>query len=113
MPTDTFTLPGIESAQRVLGFTLDEIAKAVQAEPSTLYRWRQGQTPTAIYMSRLERLEDLVREITNTMREEVIPEWMNRSVPAFEGRTPREMILDGRSETVLGVLLSLNYGLSS
>lgn len=112
MDTDTPTLPGIEAAQRVMRLSMDEVARAVQAEPSTLYRWNKGQTPTAIYLSRLERLDELAREIQNTMRPEVIPDWMQRSIPAFDGRTPRDMILAGRAETVLGLLLTLNYGIT-
>lgn len=108
--TSTTTLPGLEIAQRVLALNYEEIARAVLTDPSTLYRWRQGQTPTAVYLSRLERLDELGREIQRTMRPEVIESWLNRPIPAFEGTTPREMILSGRSETVLGALLSLNHG---
>jgi hypothetical protein len=106
----TTALPGIDLAKRVLGLNYEQIARAVLTDPSTLYRWRQGQSPTAVYLSRLERLDDLAREIQRTMRPEVIPQWLDRPILAFEGRTPREMILDGRSETVLGSLLSLNHG---
>lgn len=103
-------LPGLEIAQRVLSLNYEEISRAVLTDPSTLYRWRQGQTPTPVYLSRLERLDELGREIQHTMRPEVIESWLNRPVPAFGGATPREMILSGRSETVLGALLSLNRG---
>ncbi len=106
----TTALPGIDLARSVLALNYDEIARAILTDPSTLYRWRQGQSPTAIYLSRLERLDELAREIQRTMRPEVIPRWLDRPIPAFDGRTPREMIHDGRSETVLGALLSLNHG---
>jgi hypothetical protein len=103
-------LPGIEAARNVLGFTYEEVAAAVLTDPSTLYRWRQGHVPTAIFMSRLERIEDLTDEIQKTMRREMIGEWLNRPIPAFKGATARQMILNGRAETVLGALLSLNRG---
>ncbi len=108
----SITLPGIEPALRVLGLTYGEIAQAIQADESTLYRWRQGQTPTAIYFSRLERLDDLVREIRRTMRPATIRPWLDRPIPALQGATPKQMILQGRSETVLGMLISLNAGFS-
>lgn len=105
-------LPGVELARSVLGLDYGEIARAVQADESTLYRWRLGQAPTAVYLSRLERLDDLVREIQRTMRPEAIPDWLDRPIPALGGETPRSMILTGRSETVLGMLISLNAGFS-
>lgn len=108
----TTELPGVELARSVLGLDYGEIAQAVQADESTLYRWRQGKAPTAIYLSRLERLDDLVREIQRTMRPEAIRGWLDRSIPALDGETPRQMILRGRSETVLGMLISLNAGFS-
>lgn len=108
----TTELPGVEPARRVLGLDYGEIARAVQADESTLYRWRQGKAPTAIFLSRLERLDDLVREIQRTMRPEAIRDWLDRPIPALDGETPRQMILKGRSETVLGMLISLNAGFS-
>jgi hypothetical protein len=105
-------LPGVELARTVLGLDYGEVARAVQADESTLYRWRQGQAPTAVYLSRLERLDDLVREIRRTMRSEAIPGWLERPIPALNGETPKGMILKGRSETVLGMLISLNAGFS-
>ncbi len=106
----TTSLPGIDLARNVLGLNYEEIARAITTDPSTLYRWRQGQMPTAVYLSRLERLDELAREIQRTMRPEVIPDWLERPIPAFAGQSPRTMILQGRSETVLGALLSLNLG---
>lgn len=105
-------LPGVELARDVLGLGYGEIAQAVQADESTLYRWRRGKAPTAVYLSRLERLDDLVREIQRALRPEAIPAWLDRAVPALGGETPRAMILKGRGETVLGMLISLNAGFS-
>lgn len=103
-------LSGIKAAKDIFNLTYEEIAYAVQTNPSTLYRWRQGHNPTAVYLSRLDRLDDLAAEIQRTVKKEEIADWLARPAPAFDGRTPREMILAGRSETVLGALLSLNRG---
>lgn len=104
------TLPGIRVAREFFNLTYTEIAYAVQTNPSTLYRWRQGDTPTAVYLSRLNRLDELAAEIQRTVKKEEIAVWLTRPAPAFDGRTPRDMVLSGRSETVLGALLSLNRG---
>ena len=108
----TTTLPGIDLAREVLGLDYGEIARAVQADESTLYRWRQGGSPTAVYLNRLERLDDLAREIQRTMRRERIPDWLTRPIPALGNASAKDMILSGRAETVLGMLISLNAGFS-
>ena len=110
--SSTTTLPGIDLAREVLGLDYGEIARAVQADESTLYRWRQGSAPTAVYLSRLERLDDLAREIQRTMRPEAIAAWLTRPIQAMGGATAKEVIVAGRAETVLGMLISLNAGFS-
>ena len=105
MPTEA-RLPGVESAREVLGLTLDEIAGAVRANPSTLYRWREGKAPNAVFLDRLERLEELVEEIRDALGPERAQSWLDEAAPVFDGRSPRQMIVDGRSETVLGALMS-------
>ena len=107
MPTKTH-LPGIDAAQEVLGLSLDEIARAVRADPSTLYRWREGGTPTQAYLDRLMRLQELAEEVERALGHDQIAYWLDASASVFGGRSPREMICEGRSETVLGALLSHN-----
>lgn len=108
----TPALPGVGPSRNVLGLVYGEIARAAQAGESTPYRSRKGQAPTAIYRRWPERLEHPVREIQRTMRPQVIQGWLHRPNPAPEGETPRGMILKGRSETRLGILLSLHAGFS-
>lgn len=38
--------------------------------------------------------------------------WMNEALPAFEGKTPAELVSDGRVEEVLGYIDSLAPGAS-
>lgn len=98
-------MPEVDAAREVLGLTLDEVAKSLGVNYSTLYRWRAGGTPNAHLSDRLEQLGELVGEIAQALSREVISEWLETPASAFEGRTPREMVLSGRGETVLGALL--------
>jgi transcriptional regulator with XRE-family HTH domain len=107
MPTKT-RLPGIDAAQEVLGLSLDEIARALRVVPSTLYRWREGGAPNQAYLDRLVRLEELAAELEHALGRDHVASWLDAPAPVFGGRSPREMIRDGRSETVLGALLSHN-----
>jgi transcriptional regulator with XRE-family HTH domain len=99
--------PAIEAAREVLGLSLEEIARAVQTNPSTLYRWREGKfTPNQVSLDRLSRLQELAGEIEKALQPEQIPYWLGAPASVFGGRSPREMIRGGRVETVLGALLS-------
>jgi transcriptional regulator with XRE-family HTH domain len=113
MSTNT-DLPGIDEAREVLGLSLEEIARAVQTNPSTLYRWREGETtPNQVSLERLRRLEELAGEIDRALQREQIGYWLDTPASVFGGRSPREMICEGRAETVLGALLSHRHLLRS
>ena len=107
------TLPGVEPARRILGLSEREIAGAVGTDEATLAAWRQGNWPNAGYLRRLQSLDALVREIEDTMRPEVVSDWMQRPLPAHEGATPHAMIVGGHIEPLLGTLMTLNRGLFS
>lgn len=106
MSTNT-KLPGIDAARDTLGLSLEEVADAVRANPSTLYRWRSGDaTPNDASIERLRRLEELSDEVRRSLAPAQTALWLNAAASVFGGRSPREMICQGRAETVLGALLS-------
>ncbi len=102
-------LPGIDAARDVLGLSLEEIARSVRVDYSTLYRVRQGRKPSPSFRDRLEVLVEFAGQVSRALDGELIPEWLNTPTAVFSGRTPREMILAGRVETVAGALLSFTY----
>jgi hypothetical protein len=105
------TLPGIDSAERVLGLDRVEIAGAVQADPVVMDRWIGGEeVPSADFLRRLAAFDALTAEIRRTMHGDVVDEWLGRELPAFGVRTPRQMIIEGRAEAVREALVSLNAG---
>ncbi|HEX2202651.1 MAG TPA: hypothetical protein VHG91_05120 [Longimicrobium sp.] len=105
----TTHFPGIDAAQEVLGLSLDEIARALQVAPSTLYRWREGGTPNPASLDRLLRLDELAEEIRQALRPDQVAAWLDAPASLFDGRSPRKMICEGRVETVLGTLMSHNH----
>ena len=108
MGTET-KLPGVDAAREVLGLSLEEIARSVRVDYSTLYRARGGRNPNAGFLDRLEQLEELSIEVKHALSPSMVPEWMETPASVFGGRTPREMVLAGRTETVLGTLLSYTH----
>lgn len=100
-------LSGIDAARETLGLSIEEVARALCTNPSTLYRWREeGTTPNETSLERLRRLEELTEEIQQALEPDQIDFWLDSPAPVFGGRSPRMMIREGRSETVLGALLS-------
>ena len=102
-------LPGVDEAREAFGLTYEEIAASIRADNATLYRWREGATPSPVYFDRLERLSELVQAARVQVGRENIGSWLKSPMAMFGGRSPRDMILDGRAETVLGALLSRSF----
>jgi len=96
----------IERARRSLHLTLSEIAASVQANEATLHRWRLGTSrPTAAYASRLESLDDLVAAVRRMQGSDAgATLWLDRADVMIQGRTPRALLLEGRSDYLLGLL---------
>lgn len=99
-------LPGVDAAQDLLGFSLDEVARSVQVEYSTLYRWRKGKTPGPVYKDRLKHLDELANYLVDALGETEARSWLDLPSFVFSGRTPREMLLEGRTEMVLGAVVT-------
>lgn len=108
MATGT-SVSGVEEAREVFGLTYEEIATSIRADAATLYRWREGGTPTLVYRERLERLSELVNSALAHLGREDVQPWLTAPSALFDGRTPKDMILEGRAETVLGALLSREF----
>lgn len=63
---------------------------------------------------RFETLEALLDELDRTFREpEHARPWLDREVEELGGRRPRDLLLAGRMERVVAVLLALNLGVTT
>jgi hypothetical protein len=107
--TPTTKLPGVDAAKAVLGLTMEEIAQSARVDYSTLYRACRGRTPNAGFVDRLEQLEELSAELQRCLSDDMLAGWMETPAAVFGGRTPREMVIAGRVETVLGALCSYQH----
>ena len=103
----------IEDAHEQLGLTYREVAAAVQAQESTLHRWRRGDAPpTAVFLGRLNALGDLLTELHRTFAAPADARaWLDRPNLALHDRTPRDLILAGQMDRVTGMLYALNSGI--
>jgi hypothetical protein len=96
--------------QESMGLTHYEICHAVFLDPGALLRMQAGKWPGDFYRARLAALGRLARVMRDSMRPAAAHHWMDRPHRKLGGRPPREVLVDGRSEWVLGVLLSERAG---
>lgn len=96
----------ITRTRRTFSLTLGEIAASVQANETTLHRWRLGTSrPTAAYATRLKSLDDLLRVASQIhLSDDAVMQWFRRPDALLEGRAPREFLLNGRADYLLGAL---------
>jgi hypothetical protein len=64
-----------------------------------------------------EQVESLLKQIKQLWDEQFKPEalksWFRRSIPAFRGKTPFDMVKDGKAEAVLNLLGRFKEGIYS
>jgi len=106
---DKIEVPEIERAQDVLGLSLDEIARALEVNPSTLYRTRAGKSLNSRSLERLRRLDEFAADVRAVLPRAVTPDWLDAPASVFDGKSPRQMIREGRTEMVHGALLAIIY----
>lgn len=102
-------VPEIARTREVLGLSLDEIARALEVNPSTLYRTRSGKSLNSRTLERLRRLDEFAADVRDVLPRAVTPEWLDSPASVFDGKTPRQMIREGRTEMVHGALLAMIY----
>lgn len=112
MATLTPALRAIEHGHDFLGLTYAELARAIKADESTLHRWRAGDTePSPVFLDRLEALGEFLTELERTVKDAVTARyWLDRSIPALQGRTARALLLEGRIERLTAMLSGFNAG---
>jgi hypothetical protein len=116
MPTLAAELQIVEQVHEDLGIQLKQIATIIGADESTLHRWLSGATPRGprkVYRSRLVALQEFYTELRDAFRTlGAARRWLHEErLPAFGGRTPLEMLLDGKLERVTGLLWNMNNGM--
>lgn len=55
-------------------------------------------------------MEYVAEAIRRVIRPEVVRKWMCRPVPALDGRTPAELVQEGRYEEIAKLMRSIDQG---
>jgi hypothetical protein len=99
-------------AHEALALGYGEIGAAVEADERTVRRWEAREVlPRGRHRARLEELRELRHLLAAVFeRKAEADAWLHASVPAFRGRTPISLVRQGRLETVIDVLATMEAG---
>lgn len=106
----------IEHVHSLLGLTYLEIARGICVDESTLHRWRSGVSePSPVFRLRIAALADLLANVQriSSGEAEQARAWLDVPLPAFDARTPRQVLLAGRPDLLTGMLLALQENAST
>jgi hypothetical protein len=99
----------VMSACKRLGLSLEEMATALNVSERAIRDWKGNPEVTQILKSALELIEllELMDEFVVAAEE---TKWPNTPLPAVQGRTPRQVIAEGRMRDLIVEFLRLREG---
>jgi len=99
----------VADARRSL--SVSEIGAITGVGDRAVQKWAQGATkPEGISRDRLLELKYVIEQLTDVYDDEGIEIWLHARQRAFDGRSPLDLLREGRFEEVLRVVESLAGG---
>ena len=84
--------------------TKEDVMAATGADEATVVAWLERRSaPAGEQAARLSELVAACERLEVSTKPEVIPDWLNRSVPMLDGRTPLSTLAAGDYELVAGI----------
>jgi transcriptional regulator with XRE-family HTH domain len=114
MATLVRELAAVERLHDDFGFSYGQLAQALSTNETTLHRWRAGNSaePTPVYLKRLAAFEVFLEELDDLFDPRLAREWLDQTLKALKGKSPRTMILEGHVDRVTGILYAINAGVT-
>lgn len=101
----TSGLAPVQELQAALGLTVSELASCLA---------RNHRKPDWLYFRQTLSLLGRIRQSWESQFEpEAIKDWFRKSIPGFGGKTPMEMVVEGRAEEVWHALGRIEEGIHS
>lgn len=74
------------------GWTADDLARVVGAQPRVLTNWRSGTQPRPAARERLLLVTELVADLRTTMTARGVRMWFDNPVPQLDDRSPQQLL---------------------
>ena len=90
----------LETARTVLNLPYDALAAALGTHPTTLHRWRRGESspsrPAVTRMAEVTAVADALARIYGPASSTLVG-WLDTPHPLFSGESPRALLVSGRA----------------
>jgi hypothetical protein len=93
------------------GFPADQIARLTGRNERTAQRWLAGETaPRGETKELLTEISEVIEEFKRTFPGGDVADWIDHRDPDLDFRKPIDLIREGDTRQVLGLLLALGEG---
>ncbi len=101
-----FTGAALGWAAEELEFSEPEISQTLGVDRKSVHRWRRRESvPGPEQRKQVEKLSQLKWLLNNAFRTpEIGKRWLYRPAPGLGGKTPAASLLEGKIDSVIGVL---------
>lgn len=101
-----FTGAALGWAAEELEFSEPEISQTLGVDRKTVHRWRRRESvPGPEQRKQIEKLSQLKWLLNNAFRTpDIGKRWLYRPTPGLGGKTPAASLLEGKIDSVIGVL---------
>ncbi len=89
----------------------DQLARLTGRSERTARRWLAGETaPRGAARRQLAEISAVLEEFARTFPRGDVTEWIERRDPELDYRKPAELIQEGRTREVIGLLVAVGEG---
>lgn len=106
-------LETIERAHERLGLTYQELAQVLDADESSLHRWRRRESqPSPVFARQLRVLGRCLEQLSRAFDSwEAARSWLTSCPERLDGERPADLLLDGQADRVIVELHLMNASL--
>lgn len=95
------------------GLSREELSRLIGYSVRSITSWENGAEITQSARKPLAELDRLFEGLAGIMREDSIPTWLQKNVPALDNQKPLEVIATGHIDWIWQLIYSLAGGVTS
>ena len=93
------------------GVSRDTFARMTGFSTRSIASWETSTKPSAPALQRIREFQRLITALSEVITADAIPEWLQTPNPAFEERTPAEVISNGEADRIWEMVFRLRSGI--